>query len=303
MKKRSSFWYCLGQGFAGIKRNKVFFAASVATIAACVFLVGLFSSVVMNLNHMIQEAEKTVCVTVFFEKSLSEKQIQDIGETFGEWPEVDHIHYTSAEEAWDNFKNVYFAEHPEVAEGFAGGNPLANSASYEVYMKDVSYQAEVVSRLEATDGVRQVNHSDITANALSDLGSIVGIVSIVLIAVLLAVSIFLISNTIITGIAVRKEEIRIMKYVGATDFFVKSPFIFEGVIIGLIGAIIPLIILYFIYNGAVQYIMMQLNVIAQTFTFLPVERIFIITAPLSIIIGAGIGLIGSFIATGRHIKV
>ena len=303
MKKSNPFFYCLGQGFRNIARNKAFSLASIATVAACVVMIGVFLAAIFNFNHILQEAEKSVCITVFFDEGLTEEEILDFGEQVRSWPEVVSTSYTSADQAWTNFKNDYFQGSPELAEGFADDNPLANSASYEVYLEDIGLQEEVSQRLENTPGVRQVNRSEITANALSDIIRVVGIVSIVLIAVLLMVSIFLIANTIVTGIALRKEEIQVMKYVGATDFFVKSPFLFEGVIIGLIGALIPLIILYVIYNGALIYIMSQLQTLTMVFSFLPVKEIFKYLAPISLVIGAGIGLIGSSIATGKHIKV
>ena len=303
MKKSSPIGYCLGQGIRSISRNKVFSLASIATVAACVFLISIFLAAVLNMSHIMEEAEASVCITVFFDEGLKEEEILEIGATIRTWPEVVNTSYTSADQAWTNFKNDYFKNNPELAEGFADDNPLANSASYEVYVEDIEQQAEVVERLESTPGIRQVNRSEITAGALSDIGRVVGIVSIVLIVVLLAVSIFLIANTIVTGITVRKEEIQIMKYVGATDFFVKSPFIFEGVIIGLIGALIPLVILFLVYGSIISYIMGQLQTLSNVFTFLPVWDVFKVVAPISLVIGAGIGLIGSSIATGKHIKV
>ena len=303
MKKTNPFFYCLGQGIKSIGRNKVFSLVSIATVAACIFLIGMFMAAILNMNHIVEEAQSTVCVTVFFEDSLSEEEILEIGAQIRSWPEVASASYTSADQAWLNFKNEYFRNSPELAEGFADDNPLANSASYDVYLEDVNLQDEVCERLEATAGIRQVNRSEVTASALSDLGRIVGIASAVLIIILLAVSVFLIANTIVTGITMRKEEIRIMKYVGATDFFVKSPFIFEGVIIGLIGALIPLVIIFIIYNGAAVYIMDQLQTLNQMFTFISVKSFFKLLVPVALVIGAGIGLLGSSIATGRHLKV
>ena len=303
MKSRPSFFYCLGQGFVNIKRNPVFFLASVATISACVFLIGLFVSVVMNLNYVVEQMSNNVCVTVFFNEGLSEEKIKDIGAGISRWEEVDHMDFTSADEAWAQFKDDYFADYPDLAEGFADDNPLANSASYDIYLTDIETQAEVVARLEATEGIRQVNKSDSVAGTLTDVGKIVGIVSIALIAVLLAVSIFLITNTIITGITLRKEELQIMKYVGATDFFVKSPFVFEGIFIGIIGAAIPLVIMFFIYKSVISFFIEQFQAVTSVFTFLPGTSVFTLLLPVSFIIGAGIGFIGSTIATGKHIKV
>lgn len=301
--KGSSFFYCLGQGFVGIKRNKVFFLASVATIAACVFMVGILLAVMMNINFVLKEAEESVSVTVFFDEDLNEDEIKEIGKRIEAWDEVSHIEFTSAESAWQTFKESYFKDNPELAEGFADDNPLASSASYAVYFNEIEQQDTIVERLSALTGVRKVNRSEVTANALSDVGKIVGIISLVIGIVLFCVSIFLISNTITTGITVRAEEIKIMKYVGATDFFVKSPFVFEGIIIGLIGAIIPLVILFFVYRSALSYIISQFNTLSSAFTLLPVSRVFMFLIPVALILGAGIGLIGSIIATNKYIKV
>ncbi len=301
--KSNSFFYCLGQGFKNIGRNKVFFIASVATIAACVFMIGMFMAIIMNFNHILKEAESSVCITVFFDEGMPEENILAIGKKIGSWEEISSIEYTSAEEAWEKFKVEYFKDNPELAEGFADDNPLADSASFSIYLNDISRQQEVVEKLEATEGIRQVNKSEVTAGALTEFGTIAGIVSLAIIIVLLAVSIFLIANTIITGITMHKDEIHIMKYVGATDFFVKSPYVFEGIIIGLIGAVIPLIILFFIYQKAVSYVMAQLETITTVFTFLPLSSVFVYLIPISLIIGAGIGFVGSMIATTKHIKV
>ncbi len=301
--KGNSFFYCLGQGFKGIKRNKVFFLASVATIAACVFMVGILLAVMMNINFVLKEAQDSVSITVFFDEDLNEAEIKEIGKRIEAWEEVSKIEFTSAEDAWATFKESYFKDNPELAEGFADDNPLASSASYAVYFNDIDQQKTIVDRLSSLTGVRKVNSSEVTANALSDVGKIVSIISLVIGVVLFCVSVFLISNTITTGITVRSEEIKIMKYVGATDFFVKSPFVFEGIIIGLIGAIIPLVILFFVYRSAISYIVNQFNTISDAFSMMPIAQVFTILVPVALILGAGIGLIGSIIATNKYIKV
>ena len=303
MRTKSSFGYCLGQGFANIKRNKVFFLASVATIASCVFLIGMFIAIAMNLSYMVNQVSNNVCVTVFFDEGMAESEILSLKKDVESWDKISSVDYISAEQAWEKFKNDYFADYPDLAEGFADDNPLANSASFDIYLNDLEDQDEVVAKLEGTAGIRQINKSEHAASALTDIAKIVAVVSAVLIIVLLAVSIFLITNTIVTGIALKKEELQIMKYVGATDFFVKSPFVFEGVIIGLIGALIPLIILFIIYRSAMTFFIDKFQAVASVVTFLPVGRVFAVLIPVAFIVGAGIGYIGSTIATGRHIKV
>jgi cell division transport system permease protein len=124
-----------------------------------------------------------------------------------------------------------------------------------------------------------------------------------IIAILLLVSIFLISNTVTIGISVRREEINIMKYIGATDFFVRSPFVIEGILIGIIGAITPLVLIYFIYNRVIEYITDNFTTIAGIFNFIPVEMLYQTLVPVSFAMGAGIGLIGSITTVRKHLRV
>lgn len=302
-KRRGSFFYCLGQGIKGIGRNKFFFIASVATIAVCILLVGLFVAVILNANYIVKQVEDSVCVTVFFDEGTTEDEILNIQAELDSWEEISETEYISAEEAWENYKEKYFADYPELAEGFGDDNPLANSASVNVYLIDIEQQSEIVEKIEELDLVRQVNASETTAGVLTDIGTIVGVCGFVLIIILLAVSIFLITNTIITGITVRKEEIKIMKYVGATDFFVKAPFVFEGVIIGIIGAVIPLAAIFFAYKKITAFVITQFQLVSGSFSLISISSIFAILIPVALVIGAGIGFVGSLIATGKHIKV
>ncbi len=301
--KIRSFGYCAKQGVRNIYRNRSFSLASVATMTACIFIFGLFYSMILNVSHMVDTVENTVCVVVFFEPDASEEKIEEIGRIISERAEVASVHYTSAEEAWENYKEKYFEKNPELADGFAQDNPLANSASYEIYLNDVSMQNVLVNFLEGLDGIRQVNHSDITAAGLEQFGRMVALISAVIILILFAVAIFLINNTVATGVTVRKEEIGIMKLIGATDAFVKAPFIVEGVIIGVIGAIIPLLVIRYFYNRVVIYITTQFSLLQGVVTFLPVEQVFKTLLPVGIMLGLGVGLIGSLMSLRKHIRV
>ena len=124
-----------------------------------------------------------------------------------------------------------------------------------------------------------------------------------IIFILLLVSIFLISNTVTMGIAVRKDEINIMKYIGATDFFVRAPFVVEGILIGLIGSVIPLIIIYFVYTHVITYVVSRFTMLSSLLNFLPVETVFNSLIPISLLIGIGIGFFGSFITVRKHLHV
>ncbi len=234
----STLFYTIRQGFVNIWRNKWFSLASIATISACLFLFGLFYAILTNFQHIVKTAEEGVSITVFFDEDIDDIRLQEIGEMISKRVEVREVKFKSDEEVWEEFQGDYIPE--EYRDGFAE-NPLEGSKNYEIYLSDVSMQSALVTWLESVEGVRQVNRSEITANALGGINVLIGYVSLGIIIILLAVSVFLISNTVMIGISVRKEEINIMKYIGATDFFVRSPFVIEGILIGLLGSVVPLV--------------------------------------------------------------
>lgn len=296
----STFFYSLKQGIKNIRRNRMFSLASIGTITACLFLFGIFYFVVVNFQYMVKTAETSVGVTVFFDAGISQEQIDKIGDEIKSRAEVASIEFVSAEETWKNYKEKYL--NPELAETFGDDNPLADSASYSVYLNDVSMQKSLVGYIEGLDGVRQVNHSDSVANTFKTFNALVGYISAAIIIILLAVAIFLISTTVTMGIAIRKEEISIMKLIGATDTFIRAPFIVEGVIIGIIGAGIPIVGLYFIYYKVISYITEKYINIFHAFQFLEAKDIFSSLIPISLCIGIGIGFIGSYMTVRRHLR-
>lgn len=314
----STFGYVGKQGVKNIWRNKMFSLASIATMSACIFLFGLFFSILVNFQYIIKSAEEGVAITVLFNEDATEEQKKEIGEQLESRDDVSEVKYVSADDAWAEFQKEYFGDNPELAEGFKDDNPLAHSDNYEVYMKTVkgdnkdliakskslsATQQDLVKFAQSLDGVRQVNKSDVVANTLSSVNMLVAYVSIAIIAILLGVSIFLISNTVTTGITVRKEEIAIMKYIGAKDFVVRSPFVIEGLIIGLFGAVIPLALLYFLYDKAVVYIMEKFSILKNIITFLPVGNVYIYLLPIGLAMGIGIGFLGSYFTVRKHLRV
>ena len=296
----STLIYTIKQGIVNIFRNKWYSLASMATISACLFMFGIFYSLVANFQYIVKEAQDGVAVTVFFEEGISDERIAEIGSLIEKRAEVSHVNFVSADAAWESFKDDYLGEY---ADGFGDDNPLPNSANYEVYLNDVSMQDSLVTYVESLDGVRRVNRSEVTANTLSGMNKLIGYASAGIIAILLAVSIFLISNTVTIGISVRKEEINIMKYIGATDFFVRAPFVIEGILIGLAGSVLPLAIIYVIYNNVIAYVSTRFSMLSQLLKFLTVDQVFQVLMPISLIIGIGFGFFGSFSTVRKHIRV
>ncbi len=281
----------------------MFSLASVATMSACIFLFGIFFCIIQNFQYMVKTAEQNVAVTVFFEKDLPQEQMDAIGEKILARDEVSDIHFVSADETWEAYQKIYFEERPELAEGFAEDNPLANHAHYEIYLTDVALQGSLVEYLESVEGIRKVNKSAEIADILTNFNMLIAYVSVAIIILLLCVSVFLISNTVTIGIAVRKEEIAIMKLIGATNSFVKAPFVVEGILIGLIGASIPLGLLYYLYTRLTQYVAGEFNILTGLLQFLSVDEMFRILLPVGLALGVGIGFFGSFFTLRKHLKV
>ena len=295
--------YCFKQGFKNIWRNKLFSLASMATMAACIFMFGIFFCMVQNFQHFVREAEEGVAVTVFFDEGTTEDEILEIGQGLTKRDGVSEVVYVSADEAWKSYQEKYFEGNPEVAEAFVDDNPLANSSNLEIYMKDISKQDELVTYIESLDKVRKVNRSDSVASMLTDFNRLVSYVSVAIIGLLLAVAIFLINNTVAIGISVRREEIGIMRLIGAKNSFIKAPFLIEGIVIGLVGAIFPLILLYFLYNKLITYVGTQFTGLSNVMDFLPAAQLFQTLLPVGMALGVGIGFFGSIVTIQRHLKV
>ena len=295
--------YCFKQGFKNIWRNKLFSLASMATMAACIFMFGIFFCMVQNFQHFVREAEEGVAVTVLFDEGTTEDEILEIGQGLTKRDGVSEVVYVSADEAWKSYQEKYFEGNPEVAEAFVDDNPLANSSNLEIYMKDISKQDVLGTYIESQEKVRKVSRSDSVASMLTDFNRLVSYVSVAIIGLLLAVAIFLINNTVAIGISVRREEIGIMRLIGAKNSFIKAPFLIEGIVIGLVGAIFPLILLYFLYNKLITYVGTQFTGLSNVMDFLPAAQLFQTLLPVGMALGVGIGFFGSIVTIQRHLKV
>ena len=301
--KISTFFYTLKQGIVNLFRNKWYSLASIATISACLFLFGVFYAIIANFTHIVKNVEQGVSVTVFFEPGTTDERMATIQQLIDGRSEVAATNFISADQAWADYQKEYFGD--KVDEFIAGypTNPLADYANIEVFLNDVSKQADLVTYIESIEDVKETRHSDVTADTLSGFNLLLTYVSLGIIAILLAVSIFLISNTVTIGISVRKEEINIMKYIGATDFFVRAPFVIEGILIGLFGAAVPLIFIYNMYNVVLEFMIEKFEMLSKLLDFLSVHALFEFLLPVSLIVGVGIGFIGSFTTVRKHLHV
>ncbi|GMQ60185.1 permease-like cell division protein FtsX [Vallitalea sediminicola] len=296
--------YCFKQGVINLFKNRLMSIASIGTIAACLFIVGVFYITAANVEFTLQEAESNLGIVVFLKKDITEADRKAIETMISQREEVKSVEYISPEQAWENFKKTMYENNEELLTGFDGeNNPLKDSDSFQVLIKDIDNQELLIKYIQTLKGVREINQEKNLTEIIKGFNNFINYMSIVLIVILIFISVFLISNTVRIAISVRKNEIGIMKYLGAKDFFIKFPFIIEGMLIGAVGAIVPLAIIYFAYDYVINKINEKFVVINQFLSFMDVGQIYRILIPLSLIIGMGIGIVGSRITIRKHLKV
>ena len=293
------------QGLVNICRHIWFSLASTAIISACIFLFCVFFSVITNIEYMVRTAESTMGITVFFDENLTEDEIKDIGAKIESDKSgmIKEIKFVSAEEAWDSFKTEYFGEDEALSEGFVDDNPLAGSSSYEIRLNNITDQDGMVAYLQSIDGVRKVNYSNSAATGLASFNKILGLLFGVLIAMLLAVAVFLISNTISVAAEFRKNENRIMRLIGATNFMIRAPFVVEGTILGFVGAAIPLGVMLFVYRQTVEYVTNRFELLSGIIQFLPLGTFYPMMAAIALALGGGLGFFVSFFTIRKELRV
>ena len=297
-----NIFFLIGRGLRTIFKNPMTSFFSLLIMVTTIFLFCTSYATLINIRSVVRQAEDSVGITVFFDEGLSEAEIRRIGEGIGAREEVSRMVFTSAEDAWENFKQIYFKGNEDLADGFIDDNPLANSASYEVFLARLADQQDFVEYLESIEGVRKVNASNLLAEGLSNLGRIIEFVTMVVLAVLFIISVMLISNSVSVAIAMRKDEIHIMRYIGATNRFIRFPFILEGVILGLVGAAIPLAVVWYFYDPVVHDLSKRLMAFGTLLNFLKRGEVFKTLLPVALLLSIGIGIAGSIFSMRRHLK-
>ena len=174
--------------------------------------------------------------------------------------------------------------------------------NYEVYLTEVKAQNKIAHEIEGIDGVRKVNGSRSVAKGLNSFNLLVTYVSATIIILLLLISVFLISTAVASGIRVRRDEISILQYIGATDAFIKMPFWFEGILIGFCGAIVPLVLLSVLYDKMIAFVLEHFSALSEWLTFVSTGKVFRTLIPMSLAVGVGIGLVGSALSVRKHLR-
>lgn len=296
----SSIKYYLQEGFSGMLKNRLMTIASIATVAACFFIVTFSYCVMDNLDYFLQQIEEKVGVVAFLDEDVTSEEILTISEDISNIDHVKLATYVSPQEALEEMKEQLGAE--EILAGFdEETNPLSHS--FEIELDNIENQSAVVSALEQVPGVRKVNHAQSETEILLKINSAVKVAGVAAILVLALISIVIIMNTIKLSVFTRRYEINIMKFVGATDWFIRWPFLIEGMLIGFIGAVIPMVICWPLYGKLIDMIATSLPALTNIVEFrFPID-IFGKLVPGSLIGGMLLGILGSVSSIRKHLKV
>ncbi len=287
------------QGFQGMWRNRGMGVASVGSIAAVLIILGIVLIMVLSINNLVTETtNKFDELQIFLEDDLTVEQLDKIENNVKNTEGVISVVYLSKDQALEDFKKDW-EENAYLLEGL-DPNPLQNS--YIVKLKDIEYADNVVDKANDLDGVDEVKYYKDIIDKMLVVANYVRGGGLIIIAILILVSIFIISNTIKITVTARKREVNIMKYVGATNGYIRGPFIVEGVLFGLIGALISILIVNYGYKYFFNHISNELYVLFTVYLVPPKALI----KDLSIIfvsIGMGIGALGSMVSLKRFLNV
>jgi len=299
MKPRTIHYY-FKEAFRSVVKNRMMSVASIFTVASCIFIVTVFYLLSSNVEFFVGQLEDTIELVVFVDEDIDNAGLVRLEQMIRNIPRVTKVIHRSREDELDHFINRLGANEA-LEQRLEMDNPLRDS--FIIQLSNLAYQEDVIRALDnlRPQGIINIRHSEDVANILVMISNIVQIVSIVLVLVLSIIAVVIITNTIRITVNARRNEINIMKYVGATDWFIRWPFVIEGAIIGLIGGILPAVLCWFGYNWVFTRI---INTPLLAFVeFLPPGRIFIYLLPLAIIMGTAIGLIGSIVSVRKHLRV
>lgn len=297
--KLRSFQYIFQQSLRGIWRNRGMSIASISSVAASLTILGLVMVLVLNMSHLAGLAQTQFdSVQAYLDDHLSPAEIERIGQDIAQVSGVSYVHFESKEAAMSKMKERW-GEQGYLLDTLED-NPLPDS--YIVHVNHISLSDRVVNELNGVPGIEEVKYyRDIIDNLIRAAG-LIRSVGLFVIIILIMIAIFIISNTIKLTINTRKREINIMKYVGATNWFIRWPFFIEGTVLGLIGACIALVIVYFGYQTVFDMITTRFFVIFSAY-LLTVEEMMRRTVLMFTVLGAGVGALGSIISLRRYLEV
>ena len=297
----SSFSYLIGEGFRNVFKNKKSTIASLIIMCATMFVFGIFFVVGENVTHITKNIEEQQGMEVFIYDEATEDQITELGNKIRSLDYVNNVTFKTKEDALNQVKS-WFKERKELLATYEGeNNPF--KASYVVTLTDLNKVDEVQAQIKTSDIVSDIQVKSDTIKALIKIADGLKIISGVILVILIFISIFIITNTIKLTVHARRKEISIMKYVGATNGFIRWPFMVEGMIIGLISVLISMGILGICYNMVAEKINVAMINVRVDIPLLTFNDMFSTLLIVYLILGIGIGALGSAISMRKYLEV
>jgi len=288
--------YFIKEAVISLKRNGLMSFASISTVALSLLILGMFLIMVLNLNNMASNLESQVQVSVYLQEGLSDVEIREVGTRITKIPGVNQVLFIDKEEAMNRFKER-LGEQQSILQALDGNNPLPNA--FEVKMDKPERVKPVAQIIAQFKGVENAKFGQEVVEQLFSLTKMIRIFGVVLIAFLALAALFIISNTIRITVFARRKEIGIMKYVGATDWFIRWPFLLEGIILGFGGALVAVVLLNRTYGALIHQVY-------ESLAFLPLIPQYPFITNISILlllVGTGIGALGSTISLRKFMRV
>ena len=299
--KYSIFGYLIGEGFRNFFKNKKSTAASLIIMCATMFIFGIFFLIGENVNYIIEQVQSNQAMQVFINPEATAEQEQELEGKIKELPYINTIEYVSQEQALNKVKS-WLGEDSSILDAYSGeDNPF--KASYVITLTDLTKSDEIEEQIQTFENVSKVTVGIETINKLVDIANGIRTATGVILVLLILISIFIIANTIKLTVHARRKEISIMKYVGATNGFIRWPFIVEGILIGVISALITVVILGFAYNFVADQISSSETMTTMGYNLLTYSNVLSMLFAVYIIMGIGIGAIGSAISMRKYLEV
>ena len=289
--------YLIGEGFRNVFKNTKSTLACLGIMCATMLIFGVFFAITENINHMITQIESEQGIEVFIKNEASEEQVKLLGDQIRDVNGVNNTVFKSKEEALNQMK-ARFKEKQHLLDAVT-----TLPASYVVTLTDLNLSGQVQEEISKLDSVKNIQSSDDTVKKLIDIANGIRIFSAVILILLVMISVFIISNTIKLTVHARRKEISIMKYVGATNGFIRWPFMVEGVIIGLLAGIISMLIIGGLYNTLSERVLQPSFEEIIKVSLLGFSEMFSLLIIVFLIMGAGIGIIGSSISMKKYLNV
>lgn len=291
--------YFLSEGFRNVFKNKKSTFSCLGVMCATMLMFGLFFVIGQNINNAIKDLEKEQGMQVFMYPEATDEQIAKLKEDLGKIEGINTIEFVSKEEGYNTMKKR-LGDNAKALDGFT---PDFFEVSYIITLTDLSLNNQVYEAISKLDNVKEIQNKSSTIETLSSVGKAIRVVTFTIFAILILISLFIISNTIKLTVHARRKEISIMKYVGATNGFIRWPFMVEGMLIGLISVLISLLILAFSYNAVITQIEQSLINNRLNIPLLTFPELFQTLLIVYLVLGIGIGALGSAISMKKYLEV